>query len=165
MKMSVFGVCSWILIRSTTFLNVLLFLKTVLRNCCSRRGSRRICPCCFRWSYLNWKPNLSYTGSDYNSALHELHIGGKVRTVLPPTTSRAALLILPWMQPALAISSSPVKPVVLSPSLNLSAFTVNCPWSPPKRMATVLKGESNIPSDSHRNLRAWVNSPGFFVCA
>ena len=32
-------------------------------------------PAAFAGPYLNWETNLSYTGSDYNSALHELHIG------------------------------------------------------------------------------------------
>jgi len=32
-------------------------------------------PAAFAGPYLNWETNLSYTGSDYNSALHEMHVG------------------------------------------------------------------------------------------
>ena len=70
------------------------FLKTVLKKLFAAAAALAAsAPAAFAGPYLNWETNLSYTGSDYTSALHELHIGWEGEMVLPPTTSRAALLI------------------------------------------------------------------------
>ena len=52
------------------------FLKTVLKKLFAAAAALAAsAPAAFAGPYLNWETNLSYTGSDYNSALHELHIG------------------------------------------------------------------------------------------
>ena len=57
-------------------MNVLLFLKTVLKKLFAAAAALAAsAPAAFAGPYLNWETNLSYTGSDYTSALHELHIG------------------------------------------------------------------------------------------
>ena len=109
-------------------------------------------PAAFAGPYLNWETNLSYTGSDYTSALHELHIGWEGENGAASYYIQGG----PAYSAVDAASSSDLEfsgkaGGADSPSPNLSAFTVNCPWSLPKRMAMVPKGESSIPSDSHRN--------------
>ena len=52
------------------------FLKTVLKKLFAAAAALAAsAPAAFAGPYLNWETNLSYTGSDYTSALHELHIG------------------------------------------------------------------------------------------
>tara|TARA_B100002019_G_scaffold229425_1_gene202807 strand:+ start:999 stop:1382 length:384 start_codon:yes stop_codon:yes gene_type:complete len=52
------------------------FLKTVFKKLLAAAAALAAStPAAFAGPYLNWETNLSYTGSDYNSSLHELHVG------------------------------------------------------------------------------------------
>ena len=52
------------------------FIKTVLKKLLIALAAvGASTPAAFAGPYLNWETNLSYTGSDYNSSLHELHVG------------------------------------------------------------------------------------------
>ena len=92
------------------------FLKTVLKKLFAAAAALAAsAPAAFAGPYLNWETNLSYTVLITPLLFMSSTLVGKVRTVLPPTTSRAALLI-----PQDAASSSDLEPPVAGGAVAVS---------------------------------------------